>query len=49
LKDTYRFLFKVNLFSAWVLLIFMIIFFISGYAWTEKIIMPMQQAGWIHT
>jgi hypothetical protein len=27
----------------------MILFFISGYAWTERIIMPLQQARWIHT
>jgi len=47
--NTDRYLLKISRFSAWVLLIFMILFFISGYAWTERIIMPLQQARWIHT
>jgi hypothetical protein len=32
-----------------MLFIFMIIFLISGYAWTNKIILPLQQAKFMHT
>jgi hypothetical protein len=44
-----RYLLKVNRISAWVLLILMVLFFISGYAWAERIFMSVQQARWIHT
>ncbi len=44
-----RYLFKINRISAWMLLVFMIIFLASGYAWTERIIMPVQLARWMHT
>jgi len=38
---------KINRISAWMLFLFMIIFLISGYAWTNRII--MQQAKYMHT
>ncbi len=44
-----RYLFRINRISAWVLLVFMILFLISGYAWADNIIMPVQQARWLHT
>ena len=47
--NTDRYLLKISRFSTWVLLIFMILVFISGYAWTERIIMLLRQARWIHT
>jgi hypothetical protein len=47
--ETNRLLLKLNRFSAWILLIFMVIFLISGYAWTQRIIMPLAQARWMHT
>lgn len=40
---------KINRICAWGLLIFMIIFLISGYAWTNRIIMPLRQAQYLHT
>jgi hypothetical protein len=44
-----RYLIKLSRFSAWILLVLMILFIISGYAWTDRILMPLQQARWIHT
>lgn len=44
-----RYLFKINRICAWVLLAFMILFLVSGYAWVDKIVMPVQQARWLHT
>lgn len=44
-----RLLVKINRISAWMLFLFMIIFLISGYAWTNRIIMPLQQAKYMHT
>jgi len=44
-----RNLFGLGRISAWVLLVLMVLFILSGYAWEEKIIMPLQQARWIHT
>jgi hypothetical protein len=44
-----RLLLKINRLSAWLLLIFMIIFLISGYAWYNRVIMPLQQARYMHT
>lgn len=44
-----RLLVKINRISAWILLVFMIIFLVSGYAWTNGIIMPLQQAKQLHT
>jgi hypothetical protein len=47
--NTGRLLVKINRFSAWMLLIFMIIFLISGYAWSHKILLPLQMAKNMHT
>jgi hypothetical protein len=43
------YLIKVNRISAWALLIFMVIFLVSGYALVDHIIMPVQQARYLHT
>lgn len=32
-----------------MLLVFMVIFLISGYAWVNRTIMPIQLARWMHT
>jgi hypothetical protein len=32
-----------------MLLIFMIIFLVSGYAWYNRTLMPLQQARYLHT
>ncbi len=44
-----RILVKINRISAWMLLIFMVIFLVSGYAWTNRTIMPLQTARYLHT
>ena len=44
-----RLLVKINRICAWMLLIFMIIFLISGYAWWNRILLPLQQARDMHT
>ncbi len=44
-----RYLLKINRICAWFLLAFMIIFLISGYAWSNRIILPLQQARYLHT
>jgi hypothetical protein len=44
-----RILIKINRICAWLLLIFMIIYIISGYAWTNRIIMPLYMARYLHT
>jgi hypothetical protein len=44
-----RMLVKINRISAWMLLIFMIIFLISGYAWWNRALLPLQQAMYMHT
>ena len=44
-----RILVKINRISAWMLLIFMVIFLVSGYAWTNRTIMPLQMARYLHT
>jgi len=44
-----RILTRLNRISAWILLIFMIIYIISGYAWTNRIIMPLYTARYLHT
>jgi hypothetical protein len=44
-----RTLAKINRTSGWLLLIFMIIFLISGYALTKHIIMPIALARYLHT
>lgn len=40
---------KINRLSAWILLVFMIIFLISGYAWNDRILLPLYQAKHMHT
>ncbi|MDD4653139.1 MAG: hypothetical protein PHQ34_13045, partial [Methanothrix sp.] len=44
-----RILVKINRISAWVLLVFMILFFISGYAWWNRILLSLNSAKYIHT
>ena len=44
-----RILIRINRISAWLLLIFMVIYIISGYAWTNRIIMPLYLARYLHT
>lgn len=44
-----RYLLKINRISAWMLLVLMILFLVSGYAWVDEIVMPVQQARWLHT
>jgi cytochrome b subunit of formate dehydrogenase len=44
-----RYLLKLNRISAWILLVFMIIFLISGYAWSNRTIMPLQLARYLHS
>jgi len=40
---------KINRICAWLLLIFMIVFIVSGYAWWNRIIIPLQLARYMHT
>jgi len=47
--NTGRLLVKINRFSAWMLLIFMIIFLISGYAWYNRTLLPLRMAQNMHT
>ncbi|MBN1323866.1 MAG: hypothetical protein JW986_07720 [Methanotrichaceae archaeon] len=42
-------LIKVNRISAWVLLVLMAIYIITGYAWSDRIIMSLREAVLIHT
>lgn len=44
-----RILIKINRICAWLLLIFMVIFLVSGYAWVNRSIMPVQLAIRMHT
>ncbi|MCJ7444509.1 MAG: hypothetical protein MUO26_08270 [Methanotrichaceae archaeon] len=44
-----RILIRINRISAWLLLIFMVIYIISGYAWTNRILMPLYLAKYLHT
>lgn len=44
-----RLLIKVSRISAWLLLALMVIFLLSGYAWVNRIIMPIELARWMHT
>ena len=44
-----RILVKVNRISAWVLLILMIIFIVSGYAWWNRVLLSLQLARQLHT
>lgn len=40
---------KLNRICAWLLLIFMVIFLVSGYAWINRSLMPLQMARYMHT
>jgi hypothetical protein len=40
---------KINRISAWALLVLMVIFIISGYAWLNRILMPLPLARYLHT
>jgi len=40
---------KINRVSAWVLLVLMVIFIISGYAWLNRSLMPLPLARYLHT
>lgn len=44
-----RMLIKISRIAAWLLLAFMVIFLVSGYAWVNRSIMPVQLAIWLHT
>lgn len=44
-----RILLKVSRISGWALLVFMIIYMVSGYALTENIFMSRYMAGYLHT
>ncbi len=44
-----RILIKINRLCAWALLILVIAYLISGYAWTKRIIMPVAMAREIHS
>jgi len=44
-----RLLVKINRLSAWLLLIFMIIFIVSGYAWWNRTLLPLRTAVYMHT
>jgi len=44
-----RILVKINRISGWIMLIFMIIYMISGYAWVNRTIMSITQARYLHT
>jgi thiosulfate reductase cytochrome b subunit len=44
-----KYLLKLGRISAWILLVLMVLFILSGYACEERIIMPLQMARWIHT
>jgi hypothetical protein len=44
-----RILVKINRISAWMLLIFMIIFIVSGYAWYNRAFLSLQEARYLHT
>ena len=44
-----RILLKINRISGWLMLIFIVIYMISGYAWTNRIIISITQARYLHT
>lgn len=43
------YLIKANRISAWVLLVFMIVYIVTGYAWTDHIVMSTSLARHLHT
>ncbi|HOO53103.1 MAG TPA: hypothetical protein PLM24_02420 [Methanothrix sp.] len=44
-----RLLIRVNRISAWALLVLMIAYIVTGYAWSERIIMSPREAMYWHT
>jgi len=44
-----RLLIRVNRISAWALLVLMIAYIVTGYAWSERIIMSPREAIYWHT
>ncbi len=46
---TNRLLHRVNRICAWVLLVLMIAYIVTGYAWSERIIMSSREAMYWHT
>ena len=44
-----RLLVKINRICAWMLLVFMVIFLVSGYAWWNRILLSLQTARYLHT
>ncbi|VVB71866.1 Uncharacterised protein [uncultured archaeon] len=44
-----RLLVKINRLSAWLLLVLVIIFLISGYAWYNRVVLSLQEARYMHT
>jgi hypothetical protein len=44
-----RLLIRVNRVSAWMLLVLMITYIVTGYAWSERIIMSPSEAIYWHT
>jgi hypothetical protein len=42
-------LLKINRISAWALLVLMVIFIVSGYAWLNRILMPLPLARYLHS
>ena len=44
-----RLLIRINRISAWTLLILMIAYIVTGYAWSQRIIMSQSEAIYWHT
>jgi len=44
-----RMLVKANRICGWLMLIFMVTYMISGYAWTNRILIPASSARYLHT
>ena len=44
-----RLLIRINRISAWALLILMIAYIVTGYAWSQRIIMSPREAVYWHT
>jgi hypothetical protein len=44
-----RLLIRVNRVSAWMLLVLMVTYIVTGYAWSERIIMSPREAIYWHT
>jgi len=46
---TNRLLLRINRISSWMLLVLMIAYIVTGYAWSERIIMSPREAIYWHT